>query len=170
MKNKKNLSFFISHFSSWSGFTLIESVLYIAIFSSLIIIFSSIFSAILDIQKESEATSSVSQDSQFILLKLTNDIRNADSVNVPLALGEQANNLQITIDSVNYNYSLDNGLLKLGEDALNGFDTKINAITFQKIGNPSGKETILISFTLESKTKRRGGYETKTFETAAGLR
>ena len=49
------------------GSTFIETVLYIAIFSILLVIFLQMFTAIIDIQLESEAKSSVLQDGRFIL-------------------------------------------------------------------------------------------------------
>ena len=156
------------------GFTLLELVLYIGIFSILLMVFVQFFSSILDVGQESAAISSVNQDSQFILDRLSFDIHRAQSITTPGVLGEITNSLQIAIDGINYTYYLGSGNLLLSNDSginmLNGFDTTVSNVTFRKIGNIGGKDTIIIGFTLTSKVLRKGGAEVKNFQTAIGLR
>ncbi|OGH47424.1 MAG: hypothetical protein A3G66_03675 [Candidatus Levybacteria bacterium RIFCSPLOWO2_12_FULL_39_17] len=156
------------------GFTLLELVLYIGIFSILLMVFVQFFSSILDVGQESAAISSVNQDSQFILDRLSFDIHRAQSITTPGVLGEITNSLQIAIDGINYTYYLGSGNLLLSNDSginmLNGFDTTVSNVTFRKIGNIGGKDTIVIGFTLTSKVLRKGGAEVKNFQTAIGLR
>ncbi len=156
------------------GFTLLELVLYIGIFSILLMVFVQFFSSILDVGQESAAISSVNQDSQFILDRLSFDIHRAQSIASPGALGEITNSLQIVIDGINYTYYLGSGNLLLSNDSginmLNGFDTTVSNVTFRKIGNIGGKDTIVIGLTLTSKVLRKGVAEVKNFQTAIGLR
>src|SRR3989338_4665964 len=131
------------------GFTLLELVLYIGIFSILLMVFVQFFSSILDVGQESAAISSVNQDSQFILDRLSFDIHRAQSITTPGVLGEITNSLQIAIDGINYTYYLGSGNLLLSNDSginmLNGFDTTVSNVTFRKIGNIGGKDTIILS-------------------------
>ena len=156
------------------GFTLLELVLYIGIFSILLMVFVQFFSSILDVGQESAAISSVNQDSQFILDRLSFDIHRAQSITTPGVLGEITNSLQIAIDGINYTYYLGSGNLLLSNDSginmLNGFDTTVSNVTFRKIGNIGGKDTIVIGLTLTSKVLRKGVAEVKNFQTAIGLR
>src|SRR3989344_6072674 len=62
------------------GFTLVEIILYMALLAVFLIVLTDIFVSILDIQTESEATSSVEQDSRALLARFNFDIANADSI------------------------------------------------------------------------------------------
>ncbi len=156
------------------GATFVELLIYMAIFSMLLVSFSQIFGSVLNVQQESQVTSHVVMDGQYILQRLSFDIQRASAVTTPLALGTQTTNLSITINSVSSSYSLSNGNLIVsnanGTDTLNGFDTSISNLTFQRLGNQGGKDTIKISFTVTSKTQRGSNFETKNYQTTIGLR
>src|SRR5438067_4427716 len=86
------------------GFTLIEFLMYMGIFSILIVSLFQILTSVLDIQAESQATSSVDEDGKFILSRLAYDIQRASAVAVPVSRGAQGNTLQLTIGGVSYTY------------------------------------------------------------------
>src|SRR6266568_6925831 len=88
------------------GSTLIEMLLYMGIFAILLVVLTQIFSAIIDVQLESESTSVVSQDAKFLLARLNYDIQQSQNVLIPSSLGSQASTLQITSASTNYTYGL----------------------------------------------------------------
>jgi len=157
------------------GFTLIEMVVYIGILTILIGILSSIFTEIVDVQLTSKATSSVNQDGRYLLSKLLFDAKSSSSFTVNAPLGSQGNTLQLTINSINYTYSLDgNNNLQVvdtstGEtNLLNSYDTSISNLAFMRIGNGGSNDTVKVTFTLKSKTKDRTGQETRNFETVLG--
>lgn len=133
-----------------------------------------IFSSSIDVQLDTQATSSVSQDGEFILEKLNYDLHRTQNVIIPSSPGEQSNHLQIIIDDVNYTYEVNNGNLLLiddsGTDTLNSYETTLTNMTFKCLGNGSGKNTIAITFTLTSKTIRRSGPDIKDFRITVGLR
>jgi type II secretory pathway pseudopilin PulG len=166
-KNKKFLK-------SNKGFTITELLIYMGIFSILLVVLTEIFVTILKVQLESEATSSVEQDSRFILTRLMYDIQRANTVNLPASLGDQGSVLRFIIGGVTYTYTINNDNLELTMNAnankLNSFDTTISNLTFQRLGNPGGINSINVGFTVTSKAKRASGPEIKNVQTVIGLR
>lgn len=160
------------------GFTLVELLLYMGILSVMLSILVTVFVTAVDVQLESEASSSVQRDGTYILAKLAYDVHRGSAITIPPSLGAETNSLKIVIGGVDYTYSLDGNenltlLNNLGTDNLNSYDSKVSALTVKRLGNPGGVEdTLKINFILTSRTKRTGtaGYETKNFETNLSLR
>lgn len=156
------------------GSTLIEMLLYMGLLSILLVILTDIFISILDVRLESESTSQVEQDGRFILSRLSYDLNRAEAISSPANLGDTANSLLLTVGGVTYNYTLSGGNLQLNNgstaDNLNGSETNLSNITFQKLGNSGGKETVDIQFTINSVTQRAQGSESRTFQTTVGRR
>ena len=170
----KKIKYLLSKNKNQKGSTFIETILYITIYSIILVIFLQMFTAIIDIQLESEARSSVHQDGRYILERLTYDIRRAESINTPSAPGEQSSTLQLVINGVNFTYNINNGYLTLtndlGTDNLNSVETTVSGVNFTRLGGTVDKNTIKISLNLISKTLKRSGPQNETFETAIGLR
>lgn len=157
------------------GFTLIELIIYGGMLSILLTVFVTLFGSIVDAQLDSQATSSVQQDGQYILTKLSHDIMNAESISTPSSLGSSSNTLQISNDSTLYSYSLDenNNLLitTVSEsDQLNSFATEISDLQFVRRGNAGGKNSVTFSFTVTGTTQRTQGAETASYTSTATLR
>src|SRR5258708_34652887 len=98
--------------SALKGFTLIELVIYIGVLSILLTAMSALFTSIIDVQFESTSTSSVNQDGRYLLSKLLYDVKSItnvppDGIVVPATAGVQSTTMQLTINSINYTYSLD---------------------------------------------------------------
>ncbi|KKQ31988.1 MAG: hypothetical protein US48_C0039G0008 [Candidatus Levybacteria bacterium GW2011_GWA2_37_36] len=164
-------------FGSQKGVSMVELVLYMAILSVLLTILTSVFVSALDVQSESQATSSVEQDGNYILARLSYDIHRAQSINIPSDNGLPAiDNFQIVIDGVSYAYSVDgnNNLIltdNSGPNNLNNYGSSVSGLSIQRLGNAGGVEnTLKINFTVKSRTKRISGYETKNFQTNLSLR
>ncbi len=157
-----------------AGSTLIELLLYMGIFVSLLGMLLWVFSSIINMQLESEAASSVTTDGKFILARIGYDIGQAQTISVPATPGAQGGSLQLGINGVPYAYALSNGTLTLTAgsttDILTGVDTTISNLTFLRLGNGGGKHSIRISFTLTSKTIKRTGPEVRSFQTTIALR
>lgn len=156
------------------GFTLIELMIYIAIFSVLIVVLSELFSAILNVKKESEANTAVQQDVSYLMTRFMYDISRASSVTVPSTLGETGSSLQIVIDGINYSYALSGGQLTLtnnnGTDSLSSSETTVSNLSFTRLGSGSTKDSIRFSFTVTSNVVQSSGQESKTVLTTVGLR
>lgn len=157
-----------------NGQTLIELLIYMGILSIFMVTLTTILVSILDVQMESEATSSVEQDSRFILGRLYYDMNRASQITTPSSLGQITSSMAMVIDGITYTYSLSSGNLTLSWssfiESLNSSESKVDSVTFQKLGNVSGKETVKINFSISSQTQRKAGPESKTFVTTVGTR
>lgn len=163
-----------------SGFTLIELLIYMGILSILLLILVQLFGSVIDVQIESQTTSIINQDGAFLLNRLSYDINRADDISSPNLLGIQDQSLQLSVNGSLYTYSVANGTLNLlngstnATDALTSADNKISDFHITRLGNTidgaPGKQTVQISFTLESKSDIQKGEQPQTFQTTVGLR
>jgi type II secretory pathway pseudopilin PulG len=157
------------------GFTLIELVLYAGLLSILVGVMGVMFGQIVDVQLESEATSGVDQDGRYILGKMIYDMKSlntSDTIATPANPGNTSTTLQLNINSTNYTYSLDgNGNLVLTNNAtgeanvLNGWQTSVSNLSFQRIGAGGSNDTIRVSFTINSRVQQHSGVESRSFQT-----
>ncbi|MCL4338330.1 prepilin-type N-terminal cleavage/methylation domain-containing protein [Patescibacteria group bacterium] len=156
------------------GFTLIEMIIYVSLLSLLLLVLTDIFTSSLDVRLESQSFSSVEQDSRFITTRLTYDLHRAQNISIPANIGDQGSIMQITIDGNNYSYDLSNNNLtinsNLGTNQLNSYNTRVSALSFKRVGNPGGKNDIIISFTLSSISQKTAGPATKNISLTAGIR
>lgn len=163
-------------FNSQKGVTVIELILYMTILSVLLTILTSVFVSALDVQSESQATSSVEQDGNYILARLGYDIHRAQSISIPSANGSSSASFKIVIDNVDYAYSVDanNNLIltnNLEQDNLNNYGSSVSAFSVLRLGNVGGiEDTLRINLMVTSRTQRASGFETKNFETNLSLR
>jgi hypothetical protein len=160
--------------SNIKGFTLLETIIYVCILSLFIMILTSTFTSILDVQIESQSNSAIEQDNSFILSRLIYDLHRTQNINLPATFGQNNPSMQIAINGINYTYNLVNGNLMLtdniGTDQLNSSETTISDLNFLKTGNPGGKNSITATYTVVSKTLRGGVHESKTFQSTISLR
>lgn len=162
------------------GYTLLELLIYMGIFSTVIVVLTNVFSQILDLQLESKSTSSVETDGGFILARLMydlNQVQGGSNLLIPASLGQTASTLQFVSNSVNYTYSLDgsNNLILTNNtsgtsDMLNSYDTQITSVSFQRLGNTGGRNSIQVVFTIASRTTRSSGPETRSYQTTVATR
>jgi prepilin-type N-terminal cleavage/methylation domain-containing protein len=159
---------------SQAGFTLVELLLVMALFAMLLTVLTDMFASIMNIQTESKANSSISEDGRFILSRLSYDVQRASSVTTPASLGTSGSTLAVVIDGVTYSYALASGNVQLtnnqGTNNLNSSESTVSALTFQRLGNVSGKDTVRISFTLTSEANPKQGKQVETFTTTVGRR
>jgi type II secretory pathway pseudopilin PulG len=154
------------------GFTLTELVFYMGLLLILIGLLSQLFSSILDVQLESQSSSSVDLDGRYILSKLALDMRSMqtnDTIITPASPGLSGPTLTFKVNSINYTYATNSGNLTLtnnnASNNLNSTDTTISNLRFTRIGNGTSTDTIRINFTLTSKISRTSGPEKRTFQT-----
>ncbi|OGK10516.1 hypothetical protein A2767_04605 [Candidatus Roizmanbacteria bacterium RIFCSPHIGHO2_01_FULL_35_10] len=156
------------------GYTLVELLIFMGMFSFLLIVLTQIFGLIVDTRLESEATSTVAQDGNYLLNRLIYDVSRANTINIPNAVGVTDTSLDITIDGINHVYALNNGNMQLTVNSvvfqLNNFYTSISNLTFTRIGNDDGKDTIQLGYTVTSDIQEASGPEIKSYQTTVGLR
>lgn len=155
------------------GLTIVELIIYMGILSILLVTLTDIFSSIVNVRIESEASSAVEQDGDFILSRFMYDISRAQSITSP-SLGSTANTLQIVVGGVTYTYSLSSSNLQIvnnnGTDVLNSLNSSVSNLTFTQLGKSGGKNSIQINYTVNSKAIQHTGVATKSYQTAIGLR
>lgn len=160
------------------GVTIVEILVYIGLLSMFMLVLLDVFTAIMGAKLESQSTSTVNQDTRYILSKLAYDIENADTISTPSSFGVAGNSLVLTTGGSTHFYSLDgSGNLNLSVGGvpmkLNGIDTEITNISFTKIGNSSivgNKPTIKVSYTVRSRIIETSGLDEQTINTTLGLR
>ncbi len=158
------------------GFTLIELILYMGMFSVILLVLSALFTAIIDTQLDVEATSAVEADSKFVASRLMYDIQRAESITTPASLGGQGSSLTLVVDGTVFVYSLQNQnlLLTVGSDSqqLNGEGSSVTDLTFTRLGNAGSgaKPAVRTQITFESTVAQPQDPETKTVDITIGLR
>jgi len=133
-----------------------------------------IFLSVLELQTESQQTTSVESDGRFILNRLNYDISRASNITTPGSLGEATSSAVLVVSGVNYTYDgTENDFILIndfGNDQLNSNGTQISNVSFTRLGNLGGKNNLQIKFRLTSTAKRPSGAEIKDFQTTMGLR
>lgn len=156
------------------GVTFVELLLVMGLLSVFLVVMTTIFTATLDIQTQSQAYDATLSDGRFIMARLNFDIARASAVTVPAAIGGSADNLSLSINATTYSYALSGDDLQLtdttGSDNLNSNGTTVSALSFQRLSDGSSADTVHYSFTLTSKAHATAGHETHTFSGTAGLR
>jgi Tfp pilus assembly protein FimT len=160
------------------GTSLVELIVYMAMFSILLVMLLQMFTSILNAQLESQTTSDVAMDGRYILTRLTYDLRNSKNILTPSSFGSSGagNALHLTGNGTDYTYSLSSGNILLTNNSLgssgqlNSTNTTISSLSFTKVGSVSGGVTIQLLMTLNSKARKQTGIETKTFQTTIGTR
>lgn len=163
-------------FRKQKGFTLIELLIYMGIFSILITAMFQLLTSIFDVQLETQSTTSVSQDGRFILNRLAYDIKNATIVTSP-DVGGQGQSLVVSNGTTTYTYNLFGDNLTLTNsttgtiDQLNSVNTTVSNLKFLRLSDTNNQyNTVTVSFTLNSKTIKRSGINTESFDTTVGTR
>jgi hypothetical protein len=156
------------------GVTFVELLLVMGLLGIFLVVLTNIFTATLDVQTQSQAYSATVSDGRFIMARLNYDIARATAVTTPAALGDSDAALVLTIDGSPYTYALNAGSLQLtdptGTAGLDGGGTTVSNLSFQRLGNAGGKDTIRYSFTLTSTATDKSGADTQTFTSTAERR
>lgn len=155
------------------GFTLIELLIYFALVSLLFIQLTSLFLTVLEAKKDAHATSAVERDGQFMLARLIYDVQRADDVILPATLGQQTNELHLSIDGIPYVYNIVNDQLTLtrGSEVLSLSSlVTVSDFSATRLGNVGGQHTVRISVTVTSPIQEASGQETRVYQTTVGIR
>jgi hypothetical protein len=157
------------------GFTFIEILIYMGLLATFVAILGSLLFSILDVQLESVGSSDLDHDGQYLLARISYDIRRASSVSLPASPGQSASVFNFIASGVNYAYALDAGNLVVTSGGstlnLNSFGTTVQTFSLTRLGNPSGKPSFRVSFDLESKAvSLHQKSQTRSYQTTINLR
>lgn len=156
------------------GYTLVELLIYIGLFTILIGILTTTFFSTLELKARTEIMSAVEHDSRYIPQKLVEIIRAADSVISPLTNGETSSQLIVSRNGETETYQIQNGNLV---QTINGVSTQLNSegttlthFSFLRLGNVGGLTNLRLSLTLTSEGQIAGESQTNTVTTSVGTR
>lgn len=163
------------------AFTLVETLLYIALVAIILLSLTTFMSAILATQSKTEAIFEVDQQSTLAVQRITEAIRNANSINAPAA-GNSSSTLSLSSEALGENptvFSLNSNkiYITLGLNSpveLTTDNVIITNLTFKNmtpVGTPDA-QSIKFSFTA-SYNSTAGGSEnnyTQVFHGAATVR
>lgn len=156
-----------------NGYTLVELVLFMGLFSVLLVMIANIFTVLVDKQLEIQSLTYVEADSSYLIDRLRYDIHRADSVSFPASIGDSENSLSLDIGGETFTYGTSGNLFQLtntqGVFALNSLRTRVTNVSFERSGNIGGEEAITIDFTVESLVQQASGVETKQVHTTISL-
>ncbi len=154
------------------GTSLIEVILYIALFSIIIVVVVDLLMTSGSLKTESESQSGIQDDAALINSRLSYEIRNADALTSPATIGQIANSLNLTTGSEVHNFSLSGNNFvyqkTLGATVtsanLNSSLTAVSNLTFQALGFSGGKLSIKADYTLTELKAIQQGNQTKNYE------
>ena len=156
------------------GVTFVEILIVMGLLGIFLVVLTTIFTATLDVQTQSQSYSATQSDGRFIMARLNYDIARATAVTTPAALGGSGAMLVMTVSGSTYTYALSGNNLQLtdatGTANLNGGGTTVSNLSFQRLGNAGGKDTIRYSFKLTSTAVDKAGADMQTFTSTAERR
>ncbi len=176
LKNQKLIQHQLQR--SGAGFTLVELLLYMGIFSILLVALFQLFTSIIDTQSQSQSSSSVFLDGQYIIKRFEYDMQRTNSIIIPSSLSTPETTARLSVENTTYTYSLVSGNLTLTNDVasttgqLNSADTVVSDLNFIRLSDSQGKgiDTLTISFRLTSSVVTRGESNSENFKTTIGIR
>ncbi len=141
------------------GFTLIEMLIAISIFSVVIIAFIGILVVVTQVQVQSTSSAAVSQESEFLLGKLQYYVETASLVNIPTSTTTSTLQLFMASSSADPTFiTLASGTVYLQQSvggplqALTSNKVSVSNLSFVRRANPPGHDVVNVSFTMAYNT------------------
>lgn len=120
--------------NSKNGFTLIELLIYIAIFAIILTAFMAVFLQVLRIQGRQAATTEVMNQSQFLMQRIQQLVRESDGIN--MTAGVSTSTLTLTFASSSLNPTvvrLNNNIIKLKQGSGTELDLSSSKVSIDKL-------------------------------------
>jgi prepilin-type N-terminal cleavage/methylation domain-containing protein len=143
--------------SKRGGFTLIEMLLSIGIFTLIVVAFAGIFVTITNVGTQQSSTSAVNEESQALLQKIQYFVETASVVNIPTSTPTTTLQLFMASSSADPTYiTLASGTVYLQQStsspltALTSKRVTVSNISFTRQSNPPGHDTVNVSFTMQN--------------------
>lgn len=141
---------------------MVELLIYIGLLTLFLTVLTTLFVSIFKLQLTTQSTSSLTQDTRFIITRMGYDIGNAASLAVPDSTHLQFNGTNTYFLDENGNLILTIGGIS---NKLNSLNTSISSISFQKVG-----DTVQVKFTINSNVIEESGPRNQDIQTTYGLR
>ncbi len=157
-----------------TGFTLLELLIFMGLFSVILVVLSSLFAATVQQQLETQGMSAVESDTAYILGRLQYDFDRADAVVTPASYGDITDTLTLDINGQDFTYTINGNSLELtnptGSFQLQSTRSIVSSLSFQKIGNTGGNPTVRVQMTVSSVAENATGAETSQIDTIFSTR
>jgi hypothetical protein len=160
------------------GISLVETIIYVAIFSMIVTTFVSFSSSMTTSRLHNQTILEINDQGGKIIRTITQAVRNANAVNSP-TIGNDALSLSLAMYQAGVNptvFSSSNGILYITESTglqvpLTNNKVVVSNLTFSNLSRASTGDIVKISFTLTSVTSGgSGGAYTYTFNGSAQIR
>lgn len=145
--------------SERAGFTLVEVLLSIGIFTLVVVAFGGIFVAITNVGTQQSSSSAVNQESQALLQRIQYFVGTASLVNMPTSTPTSTLQLFMASSSANPTYiTLASGTVYLQQSTssplvpLTSKRVTVSNLLFTRQANPPGHDVVNVSFTLAYNT------------------
>jgi len=137
------------------GFTIVEMLLYIGLFSTVVLVTTQILISITDMYLESAATSSLEQNANFLSQKMQYDILRSTRIVEPASPAVPGSRLVLQIDGTDHIYEIQNQVLLLtANDETNQVstnDVNVSGLAVRRVGNGTATDSARLEMTLQSK-------------------
>jgi len=163
------------------GFTLLELTIYAGLVGMFLLFMSSVFVSILSVKLETESTSPLYEDANYIIGRLTYDIHRSSRIIEPV-VGQSGSIVTLGIieqgTEHTYQYTLANKILTLSDgvatDRLHTTTIDVEQFAVARIGNsatvPQAKDTLQVQLTVTSNNQHPSGPKTISLQSTIGLR
>lgn len=161
------------------GFTLVELLLYFGLAAIMILVIATFFGTMLGARVQNQVIAEVEQQGVAVLQRVTQTIRNADSITSP-TIGVSAASLTLDMVPVAVDptvFDISSGVIRITEGAgsavaLTNSRVTASALTFQNLSQASTPGTVRIQFTLThlNPSSRQEYNYARTFYGSASLR
>lgn len=162
-----------------AGYTLIELILYVGIVGGLLLAVTGFFGISVSSRVKNQSISEVNQQGAYAMDYITQSIRNADSITLPLAAGSGAQ-LTLVVPTASLSptiFTLNSGVLQVQEGVaaavpLTSSKVTISGLTFTNLSRTGTPGIVRVSFTVtRNSTAGTNDYDySKTFTSSAALR
>lgn len=156
------------------GFSLVELLLYMGLLSVFLVVISTFFVSILDVQSRALSSSELEENSKFISNRLKYELRSAESATNSAELGAASSSIVLIRDSVSYTFSvLDNTLQRASASAtvvLHDDDVQLSNFSVVRVGNEGQFDTFIIDYSLTSATQVGGDADQRDYQLTVGMR
>ncbi len=153
------LSSLVSRLRIRKGFTLVELLVFAAIFSFVVMAFIAILTTVLGIQARESSQGEVASQSQYLLQQVQYYVERSSLVDIPQDGATSTLKLVMGINAQDPTYlTLNNGTVYLQQtatgtpQALTSAKVSVSNLSFTRRANPPGHDVVAVSFTMAYNT------------------
>jgi prepilin-type N-terminal cleavage/methylation domain-containing protein len=155
------------------GFTLIEILVAIGIFTVIIVAFIGILLVVTQVQVQSSSSSAVNQESQLLLQKLQYYIQTAGIIDMPTSTPTSTLKFDVASSSLDpSNIALASGTVYLQQSSggalqpLTSNRVSVSNLSFTRYANPPGHDVVSVSYTISYNTSNIAQAFSQLFQTS----